>query len=69
VLAEGMEAAKLFLDLATLRVDRSLLASVDELEWRGPTPAFTEMAERLGAPQMALKAHNIARSAERRRQR
>jgi 5'-3' exonuclease len=60
VLAQGREAAELFLDLATLRVDRSLLGSVAELEWRGPTEAFPAMAARLGAPQMAERAHTIA---------
>ncbi|GAC1313978.1 MAG: hypothetical protein NVSMB16_10730 [Acidimicrobiales bacterium] len=61
VLAQGREAAALFLELATLRIDRSLLADVDELEWRGPRPAFEQMAEELGAPQMAARAHTIAR--------
>jgi 5'-3' exonuclease len=42
-LAQGREAAELFLELATLRVDRSLLGSVDELEWRGPTEEFDEV--------------------------
>jgi len=61
VLAQGREAAALFLELATLRIDRSLLGSVDDLEWRGPKPAFERVAEELGAPQMAGRAHTIAR--------
>jgi 5'-3' exonuclease len=32
--------AMLFRDLATLRSDIEVLKSVDELEWKGPTPAF-----------------------------
>ena len=32
--------AMLFRDLATLRSDIEVLGSVDELEWKGPTPAF-----------------------------
>jgi len=60
-LARGREAAELFLELATLRIDRSLLGSVDELRWRGPTEAFRQMAERLGAPQMADRAAALAR--------
>ncbi len=60
VLAQGREAASLFLDLATLRVDRGLLASVDELEWPGPTEAFPLMAERLKAPQLADRARAVA---------
>lgn len=61
VLGQGREAAALFLELATLRIDRTLLGSVDELEWRGPKPAFERVAEELGAPQMAGRAHTIAR--------
>jgi len=34
--------AMLFLDLATLRVERTLLGDVDELCWRGPGPGFAE---------------------------
>ena len=39
--------AFLFRDLATLRRDIPLFTSVDELEWRGPTPAFAPLATRL----------------------
>ena len=38
--------AMLFRDLATLRTDIPLFTSVDELEWKGPTPAFAELAKR-----------------------
>ena len=37
-----------FKDLATLRTDEPLFRDVDELRWRGPTPAFTAYTERLG---------------------
>ncbi len=60
-LSRGREAAELFLDLATLRVDRSLVGSVDELAWRGPTEAFGAMAERLGAPHLVARARALAR--------
>jgi 5'-3' exonuclease len=40
------DLAILFRDLATLRTDIPVFASVDELEWKGPTPAFKPMAER-----------------------
>ena len=60
VLAQGREAAELFLDLATLRIDPSLLGSVAELEWRGPTDAFPVLATRMGVPQMADRARAIA---------
>jgi len=39
--------AFLFRDLATLRSDLPLFESVDELEWRGPTPEFERLAARL----------------------
>lgn len=59
-LVQGREAAELFLDLATLRVDTTMVASVDELRWRGPTDAFPRTADRLGAPHLAERAHAIA---------
>ncbi|HEY2295439.1 MAG TPA: 5'-3' exonuclease H3TH domain-containing protein [Thermoanaerobaculia bacterium] len=37
-----------FKDLATLRTDAPLFRDIDELRWRGPTPAFATYAERLG---------------------
>ena len=42
------DRAFLFRDLATLRTDIDLFKSVDDLKWKGPTPAFKAMAERLG---------------------
>jgi 5'-3' exonuclease len=55
-LAEERDTAMLFRDLATLRVDRSLLARVDDLEWRGPTPAFAEVCRNLRDPVLADRA-------------
>jgi 5'-3' exonuclease len=48
-LARERERAFLFRDLATLRTDIALFENVDELQWKGPTPAFTGLAERLEA--------------------
>jgi 5'-3' exonuclease len=45
--AENREHAFLFRDLATLRTDIDVFESVDELEWKGPTPAFEPLARRL----------------------
>jgi len=39
--------AFLFRDLATLRTDIPLFENVDELQWKGPTPAFAALAARL----------------------
>ena len=41
------ERAFLFRDLATLRTDIPLFDTVDELQWKGPTPAFAPLAARL----------------------
>jgi 5'-3' exonuclease len=41
--------ALLFRDLATLREDIPLFESVDDLQWRGPTPAFPALAARFDA--------------------
>ena len=43
------DRALLFRDLATLRTDIALIESVDELQWKGPTPAFPPLAARLDA--------------------
>jgi 5'-3' exonuclease len=47
VLAEERDRAMLFRTLATLRTDLPLFKSVDELEWKGPTPAFAPLAAKL----------------------
>ncbi len=52
-------AAFLFRDLATLRDSAVLFEDVDELEWRGPEPAFEALAERLGAPGLWRRASRI----------
>ena len=46
-LVRDRRQAMLFRDLATLRSDIALFESVDELEWRGPTPEFAQFAARL----------------------
>jgi 5'-3' exonuclease len=48
-LARDRERAFLFRDLATLRTNLTLFTSVDDLRWRGPTPAFAALAARLDA--------------------
>jgi 5'-3' exonuclease len=46
-LATDRERAFLFRELARLRTDLPLFASVDELRWTGPTPAFADLGQRL----------------------
>jgi 5'-3' exonuclease len=48
-LTKDFDKALLFRELATLRTDAPVFDSVDELLWRGPTPAFAELAARLDA--------------------
>ena len=48
VLGERRELALLFKALATLRADAELFEDVEELQWRGPTAAFSTCAARLG---------------------
>jgi 5'-3' exonuclease len=50
------ELALLFRRLATLQVERDLLRDVEDLAWRGPTPAFAEMGELLRDPRLAERA-------------
>ncbi|MGO8861645.1 MAG: 5'-3' exonuclease H3TH domain-containing protein [Acidimicrobiales bacterium] len=60
-LRDQRDLVELFRVLATLRVERSLLAQVADLEWRGPTPAFDEACHRLRAPALAARAASLAR--------
>jgi 5'-3' exonuclease len=56
ILKEDRDLALLFKNLATLRSDAPLFSDVDELRWRGPTPAFPEWVERLGDPKLEQRA-------------
>ena len=58
-LAAHRAEAMLFKDLATLRIDRSLLADVDQLRWSGPTEAFAAICARLDAGPLALRAARL----------
>ena len=67
VLGDHRALALLFKRLATLRTDAKLYASVDELEWRGPTAEFPSLCERLGAPDLIARANKAAELSETRR--
>ncbi len=58
-LARARQLAELFKVLATLRVDPSLLGSVDQLEWRGPGSGFPTVADALGAPTLVERADAV----------
>jgi len=57
-LGERREMALLFKKLATLREDAPLIADVNELEWRGPTPRFAATAAQIGDNKIAARAVN-----------
>lgn len=58
-LAEYRAQANLFKELATLRLDAPVFASVDGIRWRGPHPAFPAICDRLGAPSLAQRAARL----------
>jgi 5'-3' exonuclease len=60
-LAAERKNAELFLSLATLRIDRSLLPNVAALEWHGPAPAFEQICRHMRAPQLAERAAALGR--------
>jgi|SRR5450432_993876 len=49
------EEALLFKRVATVRTDAPLFGDVETLRWRGPTPAFDAMAERIGDERLAAR--------------
>jgi 5'-3' exonuclease len=62
VLGTNRDAALLLKRLATLRTDAPLFADVDELAWRGPTPAFATWADRMHDTRLlerSLKASSL----------
>jgi 5'-3' exonuclease len=59
-LQDDFERALLFKDLATLRVERELLPSVDELRWVGPTVEFSDVCKILDASGVAKRADALA---------
>lgn len=64
VLGGHRERAILFKNLATLRTDAPLFADVDEIEWRGPTPAFSEWPQRMADDRIQARCDKagVARS-------
>jgi 5'-3' exonuclease len=54
------DRAFLFRKLATLRNDVALFEGVDDLHWKGPTPAFPPLAARLDAAALERAAEDLA---------
>jgi hypothetical protein len=59
VLAERMEEALLFRDLATLRTDADV-GTVDAMRWRGPRPELAEICERLDSDALLRRYEKVA---------
>jgi 5'-3' exonuclease len=61
-LAAARPAANLFKVLATLRIERDLLPTTDDLRWRGPTEPFAEFCESIDAGLLAEKTEALAKT-------
>jgi 5'-3' exonuclease len=61
-LAEHRELAFLFRDLATLRTEPRVLASVDALRWRGPTDTFDDFCSSIDTERTAERAKELAKA-------
>jgi 5'-3' exonuclease len=59
ILNDNHEAALLFKDLATLRVDAPLFDNVEQLRWQGATPSFSSVAEKVGDSRLAKRVANL----------
>jgi 5'-3' exonuclease len=59
-LARDRELANLFLDLATLRVEPSLLESAEALRWQGPADDFEEVCRHFRDASLADRARKLA---------
>ena len=56
---ENRGLAVLFKDLATLRTDAPLFKDVDELRWRGTTPEFAQVAEKIGNASLLKRVRQL----------
>jgi 5'-3' exonuclease len=59
-LASERELAELFREIATLRVDPTLLDGVTSLRWRGPTSAFDDVCRHFRDPALAERVASLA---------
>ncbi|HEX5369269.1 MAG TPA: 5'-3' exonuclease H3TH domain-containing protein [Dehalococcoidia bacterium] len=60
-LVENRELAMLFRDLATLRIHKPALTSIEELRWLGPAPQLVAFSEYVEMPALLQRAQNLAR--------
>jgi 5'-3' exonuclease len=59
-LRDQFELALLFRRIATVETDAPTIASVSELEWRGPRPELPTICEQLEAPGLVERAAKLA---------
>lgn len=59
-LAQHRDLVGLFKELATLRIDRSMIDGVDDLQWTGPTPDFRSVSAQFDGDYVAKKAAGLA---------
>jgi 5'-3' exonuclease len=59
-LAAGRDLAFHFRVLATLRLDAAV-GAIEDWRWRGPTPGFAELANRLRSADLARRADEVAK--------
>jgi len=59
-LRENFELALLFRRIATVESDTNVVASVDEMEWRGPNPELVPLAEKINGLGLAERAIRLA---------
>jgi 5'-3' exonuclease len=59
-LRENFELALLFRRIATLESDTEVVASVDEMEWRGPQPELVPLTEKINGLGLAERAIRLA---------
>jgi 5'-3' exonuclease len=52
---ENLQSALLFKKLATLRIDAPLFTDVEQLRWRGATPSFAAVAQKIGDARLAMR--------------
>jgi 5'-3' exonuclease len=64
---ENRGLALLFKDLATLRTNAPLFDDVDELRWRGPTPAFAAVAEKMESARLLARVKKLEKRAANKR--
>ena len=57
--------ALLFKDIATLRTDAPLFEDVDELQWRGATPEFAQVAEKIGSARLLTRIRKLEKKLSR----